>query len=229
MDESTADKIVKSLLDYRGQSMIEDWTGQLVAIDVDYLKETINRDDEGEFVGIPKLIETLLGNNSQVLSIDGLNENVWDSDGDVDELTGVPEQMEWLASLDDMGSNDFSVVAFARDKDGIAPMVAWFVYKQEGRLPATVWKKLGVISNYWSIFQEYGIFSNRESEGDVMYEEAESRSKDSAWWETHLVNYRDNLSKEAGVIAFTVDFKGVAEERFFVKVLNWNAWPEALL
>ena len=87
MEESTVNKIVEGLLAYRGGEVYEDWTGNTVGIDVDYLKETLNRDSKGELVVIPRLIGELLGDNSEVLFIDGLNENVWDEDGDVEELT----------------------------------------------------------------------------------------------------------------------------------------------
>ena len=224
MDESTADKIVQSLLGYRGESMIEDWTGTIVPIEVEDLKNMINEDENtGEIVGIPKLITALLSDNSQVRFVDGLNENVWDEDGDVEELTGVPEQMEWLASLDDIGPNDFSVVAFANDRDGIAPMVAWFVYKPN--YGDVAWEKLGVLSTYWSMFEEHGVFSNRDSDGDFMYEDAESKGDD--WWDRQLRSFIKALEEETGVIAFTVDFKGLPQ--FFVSVLNWKDWPEGLL
>jgi len=225
MDESTADKIVKSLLDYRGESMIEDWTGTIVPIEVEYLKNTINEDSKGEVVGIPKLITALLGDNSQVQFVDGLNENVWNKEDEVTELTGVPKQLDWLASLDDMKPNDFSVVALAKDRDGIAPMLAWFVYKPNYG-DDVVWKKLGVLSNYWSMFENYGVFSNRASEGDFMYEDADSRDDD--WWNRQLRPFIKALEEEAGVIAFTVDFKGMGPQ-IFVRVLNWKDWPEALL
>ena len=225
MNSSTRDEIVQSLLGYRGQEQYEDWTGKTVDIDVEVLKETLNRDSKGELVVFPRLIEELLGSNSQVLSVDGLNENVWDEDGDVEELTGVPEQMEWLASRKEMSPNDFSVVAFAKDRDGIAPMLAWLVYKEDN-YDNLSWKQLGVLTNYWSVIEEYGIFSNRESDGDIMYQEAESKS--TTWWFNKLRDFKKALEEEAGVIAFTVDFNTVAEG-MFVRVLNWKDWPEALL
>lgn len=225
MDESTVDKIVESLLEYRGYERYEDWTGQTVDIDVDYLKETLNRDTKGELVVIPRLIGELLGHNSKVLFVKGLNENVWDEDGEVEELTGVPEQMEWLKSLEKIGPNDFSVVACAKDRDGIAPMLAWFVYRSEN--DEVIWEKLGVLSNYWSMFEEYGIFSNRESDGDIIYEEAEG--KNSVWWGRQAREYQEAMAKEAGVIAFTVDFTGAIPAQFFLRVLNWKEWPEGLL
>ena len=226
MKSSTRDEIVQSLLGYRGQEQYEDWTGEKVLIDVEYLQETLNRDTKGELVVFPRLIGELLGSNSQVLSVDGLNENVWDADGDVAELTGVPEQMEWLASRKKMSPHDFSVVAFAKDRDGIAPMLAWLVYKDNYH-DTLAWKQLGVLTNYWSVIEEYGIFSNRESDGDIMYQEAEG--KDASWWVGRMRDFKKDLAEEAGVIAFTVDFNGVAEGRFFVRVLNWKGWPEALL
>lgn len=226
MEESTVNKIVEGLLAYRGGEVYEDWTGNTVGIDVDYLKETLNRDSKGELVVIPRLIGELLGDNSEVLFIDGLNENVWDEDGDVEELTGVPEQVKWLKSLEKMGPDDFSVVAFAKDRDGIAPMLAWFVYKDNYH-DTLAWKELGVLSNYWSMFEEYGIFSNRESDGDIIYEEAEGKS--TTWWVQKMKEFKESLAEEAGTIAFTVDFKGAILPQFFLRVLNWKEWPEALL
>ena len=225
MEESTVDKITESLLDYRGYELYEDWTGNTIGIDVDVLKETLNRDTKGELVVSPRLIGELLGDNSEVLFIDGLNENVWDEDGEVEELTGVPEQMGWLKSLEKMGPNDFSVVACAKDRDGIAPMLAWFVYRNIN--DEIIWKKLGVLSNSWSMFEEYGIFSNRESDGDIIYEEAEGKHSD--WWEKRAKEYQEAMAEEAGIIAFTVDFKGVTKAQFFKKVFNWKEWPEGLL
>ena len=227
MKSSTRDEILQSLLDYRGQEQYEDWTGQTVDIDVDVLRETFNRNAEGELVVLPRLIGELLGSNSQVLSVDGLNENVWDEDGDVEELTGVPEQMEWLESRKKMSPHDFSVVAFSRDKDGIGPMMAWLVYKDNYHDGTLAWKHLGVISSYWSMFEEYGIFSNRDFSNDAMCKEAEGKS--TSWWVATMRDFKNALAEEAGVIAFTVDFKGISQERFFVRVLNWKGWPEALL
>lgn len=226
MKSSTRDKIVQSLLDYRGQEQYEDWNGQTVDIDVDYLRKTLNRDFEGEMVVFQRLIGELLGSNSQVLSVDGLYETVWDEDGEVEELTGVPEQMEWLASRKKMSPNDFSVAAFSRDSDGVGPILAWLVYKDNYH-DTLAWKKLGVLTNYWSAVEEYGIFSNRQSDGDAIWFEADGKSP--TWWVQRAKELNKALAEEAGTIAFTVDFNGVAEERFFLKVLNWKAWPEALL
>ena len=227
MKSSTRDIIVQSLLDYRGQEQYEDWTGETVDIDVKYLKENLNRDNKGELVAFPRLIGELLGSNSQVLSVEGLNENVWDEEGEVEELTGVPEQMEWLASRKEMSRNDFSVVAFSKDKDGIGPMIAWLVYKDNYHDGTLAWKQLGVLSNYWSAIEEYGIFGNRDFSNDIIYQEAEGKS--TTWWVQRMKEFKKALAEEAGVIAFTVDFNAVAKGRFFVKVLNWKAWPEALL
>jgi nucleosome binding factor SPN SPT16 subunit len=71
------------------------------------------------------------------------------------------------------------------------------------------------------------VFSNRASEGDFMYEGAESRDDD--WWDRQLKSFIEALEEEAGIIAFTVDFKGLGLPQFFVRVLNWKDWPEELL
>ena len=219
-------KIQEALLNYRGEKELEDWTGERILMQPEKYKELLSYSNMGEIQAYTMMIENLLGQNPEVISTETIIGNDFDpKDGEVSRRTQIPAQVEWLESLDEMGPNDFSVVSFANDKDGIHPLLTWMVFNDKNG--ERTWKELGVNNRFWQYVVEDGMFANKDEDGDPLI--PEEGVEDSSWWPKRLEQFLEEMKTDTGVLGFVVSFKGPIYPELFSDSLNWKEWPEILL
>jgi hypothetical protein len=222
VNEKTRD----SLLNYRGEKELEDWTGERILMQPEKYKELLDESNMGEIQAYTMMIKNLLGQNSEIVSTETIIGNDFDpTDGDVIRRTQVAKQLEWLASLDEMGPNNFSIVSFANDRDGIHPLVTWMVFND--KKGERNWEPLGVNNRLWQYVVEDGMFANKDEDGDPLIPKEDAENND--WWPNRLNQFLEEMEKETGVLGFVVSFTGPSYSELFSESLNWKEWPEILL
>lgn len=218
-------KIREALLNYRGEKELEDWTGETIEMMPAKYKELLSESNMGEIQAYTMMIKNLLGQNSKIVSTETIIGNDFDpTDGDVIRRTQIAAQLEWLASLDEMGPNDFSIVSFANDKDGIHPLITWMVFNDKNG--ERTWKELGVNNRLWQYVVEDGMFANKDEDGDPLIPEENVEDKD--WWPKRLEQFLEEMRTETGVLGFVVSFTGPNYPELFSESLNWKEWPDVL-
>ena len=218
--------IIKSLENYRGEKELPDYTGGNILMQPEKYKELLEGSNMGEIQAYTMMINNLLGQNPEIVSTDVIIGNDFDpTDGEVIRNCPVSKQLEWLASLDEMGSNDFSVVSFSKDSDGIHPLLTWIVYNN--RKGERTWKVLGVNNRSWQYVVENGMFANKDEDGEPLITETDV--KNSSWWSSRLFEMLEEMTEMTGVLGFVVGFKSKNYPESFLKSLNWKKWPETLL
>lgn len=219
-------KIREALLNYRGEKELEDWTGERILMQPEKYKELLSYSNMGEIQAYTMMIKNLLGQNPEIVSTEVVIGNEFDpKDGDVIRRTQIAAQLEWLASLDEMGPNDFSIVSFANDKDGIHPLITWMVFNDKNG--ERTWKALGVNNRFWQYVVEGGMFANKDEDGDPLIPEENVDDKD--WWPKRLEQFLEEMETDTGVLGFVVSFTGQIYPELFSESLNWKEWPEILL
>ena len=219
-------KIREALLNYRGEKELKVWTGETIEMMPAKYKELLSDSNMGEIQAYTMMIKNLLGQNPEIVSTEVIIGNDFDpTDGNVIRRTQIAAQLEWLASLDEMGSNDFSVVAFADDSDGIHPLLTWMVFNDKNG--ERTWKELGVNNRVWQYVVEDGLFGNKDEDGDLLIPEEAMEVEN--WWPTRLEELLEEMETHTGVLGFVVGFKGVEYPELFSDSLNWKEWPEILL
>ena len=123
-----------------------------------------------------------------------------------------------------MGPNDFSIVSFANDDDGIQPLLTWMVFNDKNG--ERTWKELGVNNRLWQYIVEDGMFANKDEDGDPLIPEEAVEDKD--WWPERLESFLDAMKTDTGILGFAVRFMG-QNMKLFAECMNWKEWPEALL
>lgn len=219
-------KILDSLRGYQGEKELKDWTGETIEMMPAKYKELLEHSNMGEIQAYAMMIKNLLGQNSEIVSTETIIGNDFDpTDGEVIRRTLVAKQLEWLASLDEMGPNDFSIVAFANDSDGIHPLLTWMVFNDKNG--ERTWKELGVNNRMWQYVVEDGMFANKDEDGDPLI--TEESVEDSSWWPTRLEQFLEEMEEGTGVLGFVVSFTGPSYPELFSESLNWKEWPDVLL
>jgi hypothetical protein len=226
VNEKTSFSILDSLLNYRGEKELEDWTGERILMQPEKYKELLSDSNMGELQAYTMMIKNLLGQNSEIGSTETIIGNDFDpTNGDVIMRTRVAKQLEWLASLDEMGPNDFSIVSFANDRDGIQPLLTWMVFND--KKGERNWEPLGVNNRLWRYVVEDGMFANKDDDGDSLIPEEDVEDND--WWAKRLKEFLEKMEEENGVLGFVVSFTGPSYPELFFESLNWKVWPEVLL
>jgi len=226
VNEKTAFLIRDSLLNYRGEEELKNWDDRTIEMRTAWYEELINASNMGELQGYAMMISDLLGNSPEIISIEEVYGNDFDpTDGKIITRGSVEKQLDWLAKLSDMGPNDFSIVGFANDHDGVLPVITWMVYKNENG--ATTWEPLGVNNRVFKYVQKFGLFANKDEDGNPLIQE--DLLEDSGWLKKRFVQFMEYMTHNTGVLAFAVDFKGPIYSGLFLGSLNWKEWPEVLL
>ena len=219
-------KIREALLNYRGEKELKDWTGETIEMMPAKYKELLSDSNMGEIQAYTMMIKNLLGQNSEIVSTETIIGNDFDpTDGEVIRRTQIAAQLEWLASLDEMGPNDFSIVSFANDSDGIHPLLTWMVFNDKNG--ERTWKELGVNNRLWQYVVEDGMFANKDEDGDPLI--PEENVEDSSWWPIRLKQFLEEMEEGTGVLGFVVGFKGQIYPELFSESLNWKEWPDVFL
>jgi hypothetical protein len=149
----------------------------------------------------------------------------------LDGESSMSDQSEFFESVKNMNNNQFKIVAFSHDRDSISPFFVYLLWDWEPDI-YSCWLPLGIPSLNLTMINEYGLFSNLESEetllvtNDALLESATPEERYNYFYEQVQV-FLNKLDVETGVLGFVLDFE--ISPFGFTECLNWNTLPKTLL